>query len=271
MLLFGALARNGSAEGKFIAQGVTEPLVDEQLSCLVRGLVGKILVKEGDAVKKDDVIIELRKNLEAFEVERRQLIWESKAELKSAESRVETVAQDLEATRRLYHSTKSVSKEKLLEKELEHKLAQAELERQKTEEELQRIEAEMAKEQLSLREIRSPIDGVITKLFLHPGENAEPGQPLVRVVDTKTCNFVTNIEAKIVRSLKEGQKVRLEIEAGDQPVIKEGAIAFVSPVVDPASGLQEVKVRFDNSQGDIRPGVAGKMYIQESTDVAGDH
>ena len=36
-----------------------------------------------------------------------------------------------------------------------------------------------------------------------------------------------------------------------------GKIVFISPVVDPASGLQKVKVLFDNAEGKIRPGVSG--------------
>lgn len=245
------------------AEGVTEPLVDEQLGILVRGMIAKIHFKEGDAVKKGDIILELRKTLEELEVERRKLVWESKVELGSAKDRVETVKLDLEATRRLYHTTKSISKEKLLEKELEYKLAVAEMERIRVGEDLQRIEYEMAQEQLSLRLVRSPIDGVITELILFEGEIAEPGQPVARVVATKTCRFLSNIEAKAARSLKEGQRVKLEIQAGAEPVKCEGVISFVSPVVDPASGLQSIKVTFDNSKGEVRPGVAGRMYVED--------
>ncbi|MDA0837464.1 MAG: efflux RND transporter periplasmic adaptor subunit [Planctomycetota bacterium] len=257
-----ALAVPAFAQG-YRAEGVTEPKVDEQISSVVRGLVGRILVEEGQQVKKDDLIIELRKELEALETLRRKVVWESKLELKAAEDRLENVKQDLDATRRLYHSTRSISKEKLLEKELEFKLALADFERQKVSEELQEIEYKISEEQLLLREIRSPIDGVITKLFHHVGEIAEPGQPLFRIVDTKSCQFVSHIEARAARSLKEGEKVRLEVEAGDKPAIFEGTISFVSPTVDAASGLQEIKVKFDNSKGEIRPGVAARMFTGE--------
>jgi RND family efflux transporter MFP subunit len=257
-----ALAVPIYAQG-FQAEGVTEPKVDEQLSTVVRGLVGSILVKEGQEVKKGDIIMELRKELESLETSRRKVVWESKLELKAAEDRLDTVKQDLDSTRRLYHSTRSISKEKLLEKELEYKLALADFERQKVSEILQELEYKIAEEQLLLREIRSPIDGVVTKLFRHVGEIAEPGQPLVRVVDTKTCQFVSHIEARDARNLKEGEEVRLEVEAGDKPAVFEGTISFVSPTVDAASGLQEIKVKFDNSKGEIRPGVAARMFAEK--------
>ena len=36
-------------------------------------------------------------------------------------------------------------------------------------------------------------------------------------------------------------------------------ITLMTAVVDPASGLQKVKALFDNRDGKVRPGVAGRM------------
>jgi RND family efflux transporter MFP subunit len=249
------------AETPLAADGVTEPVLDAQLTTSVAGIVSRILFREGDEVKKGDVILELQKELEELEVARRKLVWESQVELKAAEARIETVKQDLEATKYLFHTTKSISKEKLLEKELDYKIAVAELDRLKVAEDLQKIEHAMAAEQLERRQVRAPTDGVITKLFVDAGEGAEPGKPILRLVNTRSCHFVTNVDAKRVRDLRLGQEVDLEIEAGKVPVQRKGKIDFISPVVDPASGLQEVKVLFDNTDGEVRPGVAGIMHV----------
>jgi multidrug efflux pump subunit AcrA (membrane-fusion protein) len=58
-----------------------------------------------------------------------------------------------------------------------------------------------------------------------------------------------------------GQPVKLEIESGSSALSVEGRVDFVSPVVDPASGLLKVKVLFENREGKIRPGVAGVMIL----------
>jgi multidrug efflux pump subunit AcrA (membrane-fusion protein) len=43
---------------------------------------------------------------------------------------------------------------------------------------------------------------------------------------------------------------------------------YVSPVVDAASGLQEVKALFENAGGVIRPGVAGVLMVgQDGAEV----
>ena len=61
--------------------------------------------------------------------------------------------------------------------------------------------------------------------------------------------------------------MNLEVEAGEKHEQFTGTIYFVSPVVDPASGLMRVKVIFENPEGRIKPGVAGRMLMQENKDA----
>ena len=167
----------------------------------------------------------------------------------------------LKSTRALYNSTGSVSKEELDEKELDFKLAVAELKRLEIEEEREKVEYKMAVETLRKRTLFSPINGVVVELFLDIGEICEANQALVRVVDTSRCFFVCNIEERLGMKLTKGQSVHLEIQTGSKSLKKKGIIVFVSPVVDSASGLLEVKARFDNSGGEICPGVSGFMFL----------
>jgi len=81
-------------------------------------------------------------------------------------------------------------------------------------------------------------------------------------VDTRRCYFITHLEASAAARLNLDQTVRLVIDGGAGPVSVQGKIAFLSPVVDPASGLQKVKVLFDNADGKVRPGVSGKMLLE---------
>ena len=254
-----------SGQSAFSAPGITEPIKDATLSASVSGRIAKINFKEGESIKKDDVIIELHKIMEELEVARRKLIWESKIEINSAEARQAMAKSDFESTRRLFESTQSVSKEELDTKELEYKLAGAELEALRLAEQREKIEYEMALEQLLRRQIVSPIDGIITHFHLQEGEFCDTNQPLVDVVDTTKCYFISHIEARSAPQFTARQKVLLHIEASPSTVIVEGEISFISPVVDPASGLQEIKAIFDNSDRKINPGVAGKMILDQTS------
>ncbi|MFC1828477.1 efflux RND transporter periplasmic adaptor subunit [Thermodesulfobacteriota bacterium] len=241
--------------------GITEAIRDVTLSLSVEGTVSTILLGEGATVKEKQTILELENRLETLEVKRRKLIWKSRAEVEAAKAKVVTLKSLLDSTQKLFESTRSVSREELQERELQYKLAVAENTQLETEEERQKIEYEMALENLRKRRLESPINGTIIKVSIEEGESCEPQQPLVRVVDTSKCLLVCNIEESLGRTLNKGEIVVLEIKTGNASTTKKGTIAFASPVADPASGLLEIKVEFDNQDGMVRPGVSGFMLL----------
>jgi RND family efflux transporter MFP subunit len=241
LVLFGVapLTVPGQAPERLSALGITEPILDVTLSAAVPGLVGSRQVKEGDFVAQGQIVVELDKKLEELEVSRRQLV-------------VDRLQADLEATRALFSRTKSVSQEELERKETEYKVAV--------------VEQELAKEQLQRRLVISPLSGIVMRLPREVGEACQAHEPLARIVDTRRCYFVSNLEAKAGHRLTVDQAVKLEIEPGTATVTLPGKIVFISPVVDAASGLLRVKVLFDNAAGKIRPGVAGRMLWEEVAD-----
>jgi RND family efflux transporter MFP subunit len=216
------------------AAGVTEPFLDVTLSAPVPGLVAARPFKEGDAVKPGDVLLELDKRLEELEARRRQLVADQRRD-------------DFEATKKLFQSTKGVSKEELDKKEVDWRVAAA--------------EHEMAVEQLRRRQIVSPLTGAVTDVWLEVGEACEAYQPLLRVVDTRRVFLVCDVEARAAAGLKTGQLLPLDIDTGAGPVSVEGRITFISPVADRASGLIRVKALFENESDRLRPGLAGRMRL----------
>jgi RND family efflux transporter MFP subunit len=241
--------------------GITEPVVDVTLSSDVAGKVAKIFFKEGDFVKQGDTILELEKTLEELEVERRLLILESKVELNTAVEQEKTLKSMLESTRSLFEKTKSVSKDEMEKLELDYKLAVGKRMQFEVAEEKELIEYNIALENLRRRTLVAPVDCIITDLALDIGETCEPRQPLVTVVDTSKCLFVANIEERLGRTLKKGMAASLKIRTGDTTVERQGKVVYVSPVVDSASSLLEIKVEFDNSDRSVRPGVSGTMLV----------
>ncbi|MBW1765761.1 MAG: efflux RND transporter periplasmic adaptor subunit [Deltaproteobacteria bacterium] len=242
--------------------GITESIRDVTLSASVSGRISEIFLEEGDRVDKGQLILNLEKKLEGLEVQRRKLLWESKVEVESAARTEATLKSLFDSTRMLFESTKSVSREELEKLELEYLLSVAERRRLEIAEQRERIEYDLALENLEKRSLRSPIQGIIIKLLIKEGEGCEPDQPLIRLVDPDRCLFICNVEERIGRTLKKGQSVNLKIRTGASSVKKIGTIVFASPVVDPASGLLEVKAKFDNHDGKVRPGVSGFMTLR---------
>lgn len=253
-----------AAQAQISSPGITEPFQDVVLGTPVAGAVEKVHVKEGDFVKAGQVLLELQKRQEELELSRRKLLMEGKAELESAKARVETLKVDVASTRALATTTKSISKDELMKRELELKQAETEVDRLNTVEEREVIELEMAREIVAERSLASPLAGYVVDLLRDVGEDCKAQEPVIRVVDTRQFFFVSNLEARIGYNLKVGQELPVEVEAGKDVIKLTGKISFVSPVVDPASGLLRVKVLCQNAEGRVKPGVAGKMLVPEN-------
>ncbi len=243
------------------ADGITEPFLDIVVGAPVPGTIARTLVKEGDKVTKGQRILELVKMREELEVKRRKLLWESKAELDAAKLSEQTFKQDFEATEKLFTSTSSVSKDELAQKELEYNRAVAERLRLEITEDREKIDYEIALDAVKLREIDAPLSGQVVERVLDEGEACGAQEPLMRIVDSSRCYFTSNVDAKLGPRFKLDQEVRLEVQSGAGFVNVAGKVSFISPVVDPSSGLLKIRVLFDNRDEAVRPGVDGRMII----------
>lgn len=246
-----------------VVSGVVEPYLDVTLGLVVQGRVDKIIYAEGRKVPKGAVILALETAQEELEVARRKLIWQNRAELKSAEVAVRTLTGSLESNRQLYNQTRSVSKEELDRLSLQWESAVAERDRLLNQELREEVEYNMAVTVVQSRLLKAPISGVVEKVFLKVGEVYQPGQPLVRLINSERCLLVANLDDSRSYSFKKGMVVDLLINVGEQEVKKQGIITKVPYAVDPASGVMQVTVVFDNKDGFITPGVTGKMLLPQ--------
>lgn len=215
--------------------GITEPIKDITMAFASLGVVAVRPLAEGDPVKQGQVLIELDKRLEELDAERRRLTRDlAKVEL----DRVKTLAE-----------RKALS------------VTQEELDRRQAEYDVARVEYDSALEVVRRRLIIAPMDGHVVQFYKDVGEKCDEQQPVLRMVDTRRCYFVGNVEAAVGHRLKLGQRLALEVEGAGGPLRLEGAVAYLSPVVDPSSGLLKFKVLFDNPDGRVRPGVTGRAIL----------
>jgi RND family efflux transporter MFP subunit len=213
-----------------VLDGITEPFLDVTLTAPVSGIIRSKYFKEGETVKQGDIILELDKKLEEYELARRKAV-------------MDRAKADLDSTKVLQSTTKSVSKEETEKKEMDYNVSAAEY--------------GVASEELARRQIVAPFSGSIAEITLQAGAACAPYQPLARVVDVTRCYFVGYVDGKSVSETKLNDPVKINVSGVNETV--EGRICFVSPVVDPASGLARIKAIFDNKSGTIRPGVAAKL------------
>jgi membrane fusion protein (multidrug efflux system) len=227
----------GFSLGALDIPGITEPSSDATLTTPVAGVISRILHLEGDAVAKGDVVVQLDNRLEELEVQRRTIALENATAV-------------LRRTEQLAATSKAVSAEELDKQRAEMRIAQAEL--------------DFAREQLRRRQITAPFAGVIADLFgLDPGEGCQPQTPVVRLVDTRHCLYVADVEGRVAQRLKVGQKFPLFLETATGTQSVEAELKFVSPVAHPGSGLVKVKAVFDNGQTRVAAGATAVARLPE--------
>lgn len=253
-----AAAPRASAQ-QWAAQGVVIPYHDATLSVTVSGTVAKVLEKEGDTVTKGQAIIQLRDNLQSLAVKRTRLIWQDHAALDEAKQRFTMLSEQLTHTRDLYERTHSVSEDTLQKDELQVELAKLEIERLTNSQKQAEVDYEMAEAQLKQRTIDAPFDGVIAKISVEVGDVCSPGQAVVRLVDIAKCRLVVHMDAATSRSLSKGMPVVVVVGGFGPQRVFQATIDYVAPVVDPSSGLREVKAVFDNPDERVLPGLTATL------------
>lgn len=246
-----------SDESAFL--GFTRSFSEVHLSCQVSEYVSQVFFKEGDFVKKNNIVIQLNDSEIKIEAERKKLIWKSYANLNAARIKEKILAKQVKSAFRLFSVTGSISRQEYQQKQLEYELASGErkiLEESKRREE---IEYKAAIQRIKKHVIRSPIDGVITDLSLDKGELCD-NTKIATISDPKKGMFIINVEGFLGENIKKGQKMIIAL--GEDRVNVQGTVIYVAPILDAASGLKKIKLVFDNSKLNILPGVSGVLKLK---------
>ncbi|MEM8984936.1 MAG: HlyD family efflux transporter periplasmic adaptor subunit, partial [Pseudomonadota bacterium] len=126
--------------------------------------------------------------------------------------------------------------------------------------ERRRVERDQARVDLSRTRIVAPFDGVVESRAAQLGNYVAPGTALLTVVQRDDRQIVATLHSDLVTSLtNEPEKLRFVGPDGESPA----AIERLSPVVDPTSRTQSVRLRFVARPQRI--GAIGELRWQSGT------
>jgi RND family efflux transporter MFP subunit len=209
-------------------------------------------------VRRGQVLLHLDRTLEDLEVRRRRLLLADVSRLQELREKEKTLQSQVQALRPLLASG-AVSRKQLEDEELALGAVVAERNTLEAAKKREQVELDLAIESYERRHLRSPINGVVSKILLRLGESVGPNEPLVHVVDVSKVRFMGTLSAHAGARLKVGQNVTIRL--GTDMLTREARVVFVSPVTDAASGLIEVIAEFDNDDGSVRPGISGRLQF----------
>lgn len=247
---------SGASSAAMVA-GITQAYRDIRLGLPVAGRIEAVMVREGQRVRRGDLLLHLDRQAERLEVDRRRLLLQDQSRLEELRTKEKVLIEQIASLRPLVESG-AVSRKQLEDEELALGTVVAEYKTLEFAKQREQVELNIAIEAYEKRHLRAPIDGIVTKISLRAGESVNANEPVLHLADPGRVRFIGNVPAAMGARISVGSRVTLNL-GQDGGARRVANVVFVSPVTDPSSGLVEVIAEFENADGSIKPGVIGRL------------
>ena len=206
---------------------------------LERGYLKAITIKEGQTVKKGDVMFQVT-----------PILYQKKAEAELAEAKVAQLE---------YKYAKKLFEEKVV--------SQSEVNLLEAKKDKAQANADLAKAELNFAAVKAPFDGIVDRLHCQEGSLVEEGEVLSTLSDNSVMWVYFNVpEARYLEYMaqlkehKEDLKIELVLANGkkfDQP----GTISAIEADFDNENGNIPFRADFPNPERLLRHGQTGTVLI----------
>ena len=225
---------------KVSASGEIRPKKFVNVSSDVAGKIVRLLIKEGDRVKRGQILARI--DAKRYEEGARQ----SEAGLAASRSDLDRTMADLEATRQVLarqkkmHGDKLVSDQILDQSEAEFKMKQAAVESQRRRVTQQSAIVATNRDDLGKTVVIAPMDGVVTSLQKEEGEHVIGAQSfsptvLCTVADLSVMEVEILVDETDIQNLSLGQAAEVRVDAFEGTIIK-GEVTEIGSSAMPRGG-----------------------------------
>lgn len=251
------------------------------LKAEVKGVLKKLLIREGQHVQKDEILVELddtpyKLKLEQDEAARLKAL--SELLLDRFFRQPETTTNQEEILNLKKAEENYLRAEKTFQEGL---LAQSELEKARRDYELAligsglkrdeiiaaskgltqaEVNVKIARLELEKTRLAAPFSGIVTQIKVAPGENIEVGREICTLVDLRQLKIEAKVLETEVGKIKEGREAQVRFSAYPDRVF-EGQVAAISPLVSPTEKTCSVFINLDNPAEEIKPGMHAEVEI----------
>jgi RND family efflux transporter MFP subunit len=224
-----------------------------KLSSQSQGMIAKINVRRGDAVQANAVVAELESAVERAMLHAAQLKAQTDALLKSKAAELSFAEQRLVRQQQL--AAKTISSPQALEDaETKVAVARSELLQAELDRKLSAIDVERLEAMLERRLLRSPVDGVVAAVDMHPGEYADSATVVATIAETQPLKVEVYLPTEAYPVVHVG--LRAEIRP-QEPIggTYEAEVASKDAQIDAASGLFQIQLRLPNPGNAVPAGL----------------
>jgi RND family efflux transporter MFP subunit len=228
--------------------GTTFPRAEAQLGPNAGGVIEKILVKEGDIVKRGAVVF-------------RQDVRDAALRVEQAKVALDAARVNLRASETDYQRTKAMFDQKAMN-QVQWDQAQTRFDAAKVQVQQAEVALSMANKALADGTVRSPIDGVVVQKLKSEGEMATMMPPTVVLViqDQSTLELRFRLPERALRFVKIGATVKAKFDA--LGLEREAKVTRIQSAIDAQTRTVEVVVLIPNQDGALRAGLLASVELE---------
>lgn len=245
-----------------------EPSQVVEVRAPVDGVIASIAVSRGDPIRRGQSLVVLQSEAERATVEVATLRAAAQGAISAARNRIDYTTKKLARLSDLRKENFS-TQQALDEATAEMKLAESDLQLAIEARDLARADLKRAQEQLALRTIAAPFNGVVVDRMLNPGDLAESGsgrKPALRVAQIETLRADVALPAALFAQVRSGARASVTASVGG--VTYQATLRSVDRVIDSASGTFIARLEVQNPQGQVPPGARCTASIDGITAAA---
>ncbi|EME00778.1 membrane fusion protein [Stutzerimonas stutzeri NF13] len=264
---------------RVVASGEVDSQSLAQVGSEITGVIAVRHVREGDAVKAGDLLLELRDDeqrarLREAEAALRQLIDSSRpqaqATLREAQNNLEQADRELQRRETLFER-KLLASEALEQARRATLTARVVRDRARfaaaavgeggSEEQVLRQRLEVARANLAKARIHAQVDGIVQTREVEPGDLVQPGRTLLTIARSGSSEILLPLDEKNLAPIELGQAARIIADAYPDRVLP-ARVSFIAPSVDTARGTIDVHLDLLEPADFLRQGMTVSVNIE---------
>ncbi len=201
-----------------VANGKIQPVTQVTISPEVSGEITNLPVKEGQRVKKGDLLVQINQDVYVAALSQAKAGYESSVASKaSAQANLEKAQADYDRNKELLDRT-LLSKSDFDQFKVARDMARAQLDSAQDQVDVQKAAVDSAQASLEKTTITSPLDGTISVLNSQLGERVlgtvqNEGTTIMIISDLNEMEARVDVGEMDVIDIKPGQKASLEVDA----------------------------------------------------------
>ncbi len=198
------------------------------------GVISRTFVKEGDAVKKGQLLAKLN-------------LTEIEAQATQAQFALDKAMRDHQRVKNLYADSIATLEQ---------------LQNASTGVEMAKKTLQIAKFNMSTSEVRSPVNGKIVRQFLNEGEVTGPGTPVYYIMGVQQSDWklIAGLTDKDYGRVRNGDPVKISLDAYPGWTI-DGKVQRLSDVANTTSGTFDAEISIPNKDNRMAAGMLANVEI----------